>query len=245
MQLFFRFPEERDDRFDTFISDENNREAIALCEKFALNSGNEPGWGSLVLFGEKGSGKTHLLSAMGKKVTESGGDALYLDCDLLASTIEDALSYDEIKKHLAKYEKVAYLAINGLEKIEDSVVAQEQVFHLYNAIKEYGGRMAVSVTKKPARWSFADYLSTRLLWGQVVELRPVGDDKMVYVLIKMAKDAGLHLPRDAAKWLLTRLPRDPESLGVALKRIDRYSLTQKRKVSIQLVREALEEKDAT
>ena len=243
MQLFLDFPKKSDFRFDTFIVDDKNREATALCRKFAAENSDGPGWASMVIFGEKGAGKTHLLSAMGQIVTDSGGAALYLNCDLLASTIDDALSYDEVKKHLAKYEKATYLAVDGLEKIENSTVAQEQVFHLYNAVKESGGRIALSVTTPPTTWIFEDYLSTRLLWGQVVELKPVGDDGMVRVLIKMAKEKGLHLPKEAAVWLTTRLPRDPASLITALTRIDRHSMTKKRKVTIQLVKEAIEEKD--
>ena len=245
MQLFLDFPKKSDFRFDTFIVDDKNKEAMALCRKFAAENSDGPGWASMVIFGEKGAGKTHLLSAIGQSVTDSGAVALYLDCDMLASTIDAALSYEEIKKSLAKYEKATYLAIDGLEKIEGSAVAQEQVFHLYNAVKESGGRIALSVTTQPAKWVFADYLSTRLLWGQVVELKPVGDDGMVRVLIKMAKEKGLHLPKEAAVWLTTRLPRDPASLTTALNKIDQHSMTKKRKVTIQLVREALEEQDVT
>lgn len=244
MQLSFPFPANRKDRFDNFVSDRRNEEAARLCKAFAEAAPGQPK--SLVLHGPPGAGKTHLLAAMGSVVMERAGEgaALYLDCKTLAERVLSVKSYEELKLYLEKYENAAFLAVDNLDFVEGVSQAEDQIFHLYNAVVQGGGRFSAAVGAPPASWRFHDQLTTRLLWGQVLKLAPVGDDGMVSVLVKMAADTGLALPEKAAKWLITRLPRDPVSQREALERIDRYSLTMQRKISINLVKEALKEPDA-
>lgn len=239
MQLTFAFPAGRSDRFENFASDERNEKTLKLCRAFAEGAPGQPK--SLALHGPKGAGKTHLLSAMGGLVKELAGEgaALYLDVGVLAEKVMEEGAYERVKRFTAKYENAAFLALDNLDLAAGRGAAEEQVFHLYNAVAEGGGRLAAAASTPPSRWTFNDHLRTRLLWGQVLRLEPVGDDGMARALIKMAADAGFVLPESAARWLVTRLPRDPESLMGALRRIDRYSLTTGRKVSIDLIKEAL------
>ena len=240
MQLKFSFPGDRDDRFETFAIDEANREAVALCRAFVENNGVGPR--SLILHGIAGSGKTHLLTAMGRlhDARHEKKSSLYLDAGWLRQQVNAAQCYEELKSRLAGYESASFLAVDNLEQIMGEREAEDQVFHLYNAVTQPGGRFAAAVRAAPSTWKFADWLATRLLWGQVVALAPVGDDRRVEALIKMAADLRMTLPSQAAQWLLTRLPRDPATQREALRLIDQRSLTTGRKVSISLMKEALE-----
>jgi len=168
------------------------------------------------------------------------GSALYLDGRKLAEKVDSSQAYEDLKKYMRTYEKATYLAVDGLEAIMDTPEAQDQVFHLYNALMQSGGKFAASVRTPPTRWRFVEWLSTRLLWGLVLEIQPVGDESRVDVLRKMASDIRLYLPENAARWLITHLPRDPAYQLEALTKIDKLSLTTGRKVSIHLMKQALE-----
>ena len=165
---------------------------------------------------------------------------MYLDCGLLNERVLASETYGEVKLYLEKYEKAAFLALDNLDLARGVPEAEDQIFHLYNAVVQGGGRFAAALRTPPAEWEFEEQLTTRLLWGQVLKLEPVGDDRRVAVLVKMAGDMGLRLPERAAQWLISHLPRDPASQREALLRIDQHSLTTGRKVSIHLVKEALE-----
>ncbi len=243
MQLKFAFPPHRNDSFENFVVDGNNEKAALICNHFTGKNQDRPA--SLVITGPPGSGKTHLLTAMGKEASaQSGSSSLYLDGADLVEKVGGSGTYEELKIRLASFESASFLAIDRLEIIEGAKESEDQVFHLYNAVTQAGGRFAAALRTPPSKWRFADWLATRLLWGHVVTLGPVGDDRKVEVLQKMASDLRLTLPRREANWMLTHLDRDPKSQLKALSLIDQRSLTTGKKVSIPLIKKALEHTDA-
>ena len=244
MQLKFPFPADRDDRFDNFVSDNNNSASVRICEDFVRQTVSQPF--SIVLHGPTGAGKTHLLAAMGAACSGSGsgGSALYMDGGALVDKIGAMERYEDLKKYLQNYERASFLAVDRLDMVAGDRTAEDQVFHLYNAVTQRGGKFATALRTPPARWRFAKWLTTRLLWGHVVNVAPVGDDMRVEVLRKMAADMRLLLPEQGAVWLINHLPRDPKTQLQALRLIDKLSLTTGRKVSIPLIKQALESADA-
>ncbi|MBI5814109.1 MAG: ATP-binding protein [Nitrospinae bacterium] len=239
MQLRFPFPTTRKDTFANLIVDERNAHTASICKTFA--TGEDVSVKSLVVYGAAGSGKTHLLCAMGDMAAKDAGEeaSLYLDGAALVEAVESAATYEELKGRIQNFESAFFLAVDNLDIIEGNNAAEDQVFHLYNAVVQSGGRFAAAVAKPPVDWKFQDHLSTRLLWGHALAVNPVGDGKRVSVLIKVAADLGVKLPENVAQWLLTRLSRDPKEQIAAIEAIDRHSLTTGKKVSISLVREAL------
>ena len=83
------------------------------------------------------------------------------------------------------------------------------------------------------------YLRTRLAWGLVYELVPLGDEDKALHLKAVAASRGLQLSNDIVEYLLTRLPRDMRSLQSIMEVLDQYSLMRKRPLTLPLVREAL------
>lgn len=239
MQLKFPFPSSREDFFDNFLVDERNRETVSFCQSFA--KGEDIGAKSLVLYGQRGVGKTHLLTAMGVVAQKKFGEnaICYISGTDIRRKVATSKTYEDLKESLEKYEGAVFLAVDDLDAVQGQQEAEDQVFHLYNAIIGNGGWFTAAVRESPAGWKFSDWLSTRLLWGLVLPVNPVGDDLRADVLKRAASGMGLTLPDNVAKWLITHLPRDPESQTAALEMIDRHSLSAGRRVSLPLARSAL------
>ncbi|MDH5756116.1 MAG: DnaA/Hda family protein [Nitrospinota bacterium] len=243
-QLKLEFPPDRDDTFENFIQSPENRTCAALCHQFSTLQDAAPK--GLVIHGPALCGKTHLLAAMGQVASRSVGSAsaVYLDCAQLAAEGRQKDMYGRLAEYVGAMERAVFLTVDRLEAAQDEEELCNLVFNLYNEVTgKPNGRFAAASAVSPPQWRFPDWLSTRLLWGHVAELRPVGDEARPQVLMKMAADMRMVLPREAALWLVTRLPRDPESQWQALGRIDRLSLTKGRKISIPLIKEAVEQVD--
>jgi DnaA-homolog protein len=117
--------------------------------------------------------------------------------------------------------------------------AQQALFIAINAAREAGLGVLAAGDKPPALLALREDLRTRLAWGLVYELRPLGDEAKGVHLAALAARRGLALPPEVASYLLARLPRDFASLNSIMEVLDKHSLARQRGLTLPLVREAL------
>jgi DnaA family protein len=128
---------------------------------------------------------------------------------------------------------------DDVEGLEAS--AQQALFVAINEARDGGPAVLAAGGKPPAQLALRADLSTRLAWGLVYQLVPLGDEDKARHLKSLAEERGLQLSDDIVGYLLTRLPRDMASLRSVMEVLDRYSLMRKRPLTLPLVREALAE----
>ena len=126
-----------------------------------------------------------------------------------------------------------------VERLDAS--AQQALFIAINEARDGGPGVLAAGDKPPAQLALRADLSTRLAWGLVYQLAPLGDEDKARHLKTVAAERGLQLSDDIVGYLLTRLPRDMASLQSVVEVLDRYSLMRKRPLTLPLVREALAE----
>ncbi|MGH8619960.1 MAG: DnaA regulatory inactivator Hda [Burkholderiales bacterium] len=196
-----------------------NREGLAAVEHLAAGTGNEP---RLYLWGEAGSGKSHLLRAA---VTAAGPGAGYV-------AAADALPAPEAVP------RGALLAVDDVDRLDAD--AQIALFSLSNAAAAGLCRLLVAGAHAPARLRLRPDLATRLGAGLVFRLQPLTDEEKADALRRHAHGRGLRLSDEAISYLLVHARRDLPSLLALLDALDRYSLAAKRAVTVPLIREVLE-----
>lgn len=170
------------------------------------------------IWGEPGSGKSHLLQAAVAMVRDSGMTAAYA-----RHTVPEAAEI---------------VALDDVEQLDDA--AQISLFALYNRQRESGGMLLVSGTAAPAHLKLRDDLRTRLGWGLVYQVQPLSDEEKAMALQQHASARGLLLPPEVVQYLLRHGRRDlPALLGV-LDALDEHCLRLKRMVSIPLLKEVMQ-----
>ncbi len=120
-----------------------------------------------------------------------------------------------------------------------SADGQQALFVAVNAARESGRGVLAAGDKPPAALALRDDLRTRLAWGLVYGLHPLGDEAKRAHLSALAARRGLELPAEVAAYLLARLPRDFASLNSVMEILDKHSLARQRALTLPLVREAL------
>jgi DnaA-homolog protein len=117
--------------------------------------------------------------------------------------------------------------------------AQQQLFAAIDAARSGRAAVLAAGDAPPAQLALREDLRTRLAWGLVYQLLPLGDEDKARHLKAVAASRGLQLSDDIVGYLLTRLPRDMASLQSIMEVLDQYSLMRKRPLTLPLVREAL------
>ena len=116
---------------------------------------------------------------------------------------------------------------------------QQALFVAINDAREGGPAVLAAGDRPPAALPLRADLKSRLAWGLVYQLAPLGDPDKAEHLKALATARGLLLSDDVADYLLARLPRDMSSLAAVVEVLDRYSLMRQRALTVPLVREAL------
>ena len=196
---------------DNFVAG-GNADALAGLADWLAPENRES---SLLLWGDSGSGKTHLLRACGACFTD-------------ACANPDLSGLDD---------NIPFFAIDNVEAL--SADGQIALFNLFNRLRAAGGRLLTAAGQPPQGLSLREDLRTRLGSGLVYRLAPLTDGEKQAALAAQAAARALPLPPGALDYLLARTTRDMRHLMAILVALDRYSLEHKRPITLPLLREVL------
>lgn len=119
--------------------------------------------------------------------------------------------------------------------------AQVRLFHRFNERVAAGrGTLVAFGAEPPQRLELLPDLASRLGWGLVFALRPLGDDDLAEALAATARRRGFVLGDELIRYLLRHARRDMGSLASIVARLDRVSLATQRPMTTALLREVLE-----
>ena len=99
--------------------------------------------------------------------------------------------------------------------------------------------LAADVSPRNLDISLPD-LQSRFSWGVVYHLAAPDDERRCEILQFRARQRGLELPVEVARFLVNRVPRSMDTLLELLDQLDRASLAQKRRLSIPFVKQILD-----
>lgn len=183
------------------------------------------------LWGGPGAGKTHLLQAVCREAGRRGQACAYLPLGELAGLCPSLLE---------ALEQLDVVCVDDLQAIAGRADWEEAIFHLFNRCRDRCTRLVLGADASPAGIGLrlAD-LASRLGGGLIFHVRPLDDGQMVDALQLRARQRGLELPVDVARYLLRHYRRDMISLSSLLERLDHASLAAQRRLTIPFVRQWL------
>lgn len=199
---------------DNFVAGRNVELLSALRQAMSTPAGER----CLYLWGEPGSGKSHLLQAVVGQARAAGQSAI-----CLCRAVPTAMSV---------------VAVDDVDALGDA--AQIALFELYNRMRESGGMLLVSGAAAPAHLNLRDDLRTRLGWGLVYQVHGLSDEEKAQALEGHAQARGFILPHEVTQYLLRYGRRDLPALLATLDALDAHCLRLKRGASVPLLKEVMQ-----
>ena len=118
--------------------------------------------------------------------------------------------------------------------------AQIELFNYFNQLRASGGILITSGNAAPTQMGLRDDLATRLAWGLVYQLHPLSDEEKANALKTHAKERGMKLPDEVVDYCLRYLRRDLPTLMAVLNALDKWSLTEKKPVTVPMLKKLLQ-----
>ena len=156
-------------QFENFVEKDGN----ALAKKEALEVVKNLGlkYNPLYIYGESGSGKTHLLQAIGNKVLENNPEkrVKYISAENLLD--------NELKIQRVRGEELDLLLVDDIQVLgEKDDMIQEKFFNLFNSLFGRNTQIVLSGNSEPDQLkNVQSRLIVRFKWGMTVCLRSLED----------------------------------------------------------------------
>lgn len=185
----------------------------------------------ILLWGAGKSGKSHLLQASCYSAFEH---------HMLTAYFPLATLQQYGVRIFAGIKQYRLICIDEIDVVLGKPQWEEALFHLINQARENNQVLYLAMKENPrkAYCKLAD-LQSRLMWGTNYQLKELTDKEKALALKSRAKQRGFELSNSVIHYIYRRYPRDFATLMKILDKIDKESLSKKRRVTIPFVKEAL------
>ena len=194
--------------FGTFVVGQGNQFAHAACHSVSEKPGKDVN--PLFLCGPSGTGKTHLLNAVGNSIREKRPHMriCYISGERFLNDVVTSIRHHQMDKFRQRYrEKYDFLIIDDIHVIARTNSTQEEIFYTFNSFHEAGKQVVVASDKLPREMDgLEDRIRTRLEWGFTVDIQPPDVETRMAILRYKAERSGIIVPDDVVS-LISQISR--------------------------------------
>lgn len=215
-------------RFESYYAGTHNRLLVDELQSCFLCTEHK----QIVLWGTQDAGKSHLLQATCQRAHVAGMATAYLPLSRLSRYGTDVF------RGTLNYQ---IICVDDIDSVVGHKSWQIALFNLINQAREHQQILLLSSSENPRHLncSLPD-LHSRLLWGTSFQVHKLDDDERIQALQHRAQQRGIELDSAVIEYIYKRYPRDFTTLLDILDKLDTASLSSKRKITIPLVKQVLE-----
>ena len=221
--------------FETFVIGSSNRFPHAAAVAVAEAPGRA--YNPLLVYGDSGLGKTHLLHAIGHYVRSlyNGAKVRYVSSEEFTNEFINAIRDDRQDRFKRKYRDVDVLLIDDIQFLEGKTQTQEEFFHTFNTLHNANKQIVLTSDRAPKRLeALEDRLRNRFEWGLITDVQPPDLETRIAILRKKAAMDRLTAPPDVLEFIASKIQTNIRELEGALIRVTAFANLNRQEVDMTL-----------
>jgi chromosomal replication initiator protein len=221
--------------FETFVIGSSNRFAHAA----AVAAAEAPGkaYNPLLIYGDSGLGKTHLLHAIGHYVRSlfAGARVRYVSSEEFTNEFINAIRDDKTSTFHRRYRDVDVLLIDDIQFLEGKIQTQEEFFHTFNTLHNASKQIVITSDRPPKRLeALEDRLRNRFEWGLITDVQPPDLETRIAILRKKAAIERLTAHPEVLEFIASKIQTNIRELEGALIRVTAFASLNGQPVDLTL-----------
>lgn len=192
--------------FDTFVVGPFNELAHAAAQAILERPGLM--YNPLFIYGATGRGKTHLIQAIGNyfKKTHANKKVLYVTSERFSVDYINAVRAGHANNFKDQYRQYDVLIMDDVQFIANTEKTQEELFHLFNAMRDNNKQIVFSSDKHPALLlGLEDRLKGRFASGMIAEIPEPDLESRLAIIRAKLESHGFSLPEDIVQYIAENL----------------------------------------
>ncbi len=221
--------------FETFVIGSSNRFPHAAAVAVAEAPGKA--YNPLLVYGDSGLGKTHLLHAIGHYVRSlyTGAKVRYVSSEEFTNEFINAIRDDRQDRFKRRYREVDVLLIDDIQFLEGKTQTQEEFFHTFNTLHNANKQIVLTSDRAPKRLeALEDRLRNRFEWGLITDVQPPDLETRIAILRKKAAMDRLTAPPDVLEFIASKIQTNIRELEGALIRVTAFANLNRQEVDMTL-----------
>ncbi len=221
--------------FETFVIGSSNRFPHAAAVAVAEAPGKA--YNPLMVYGDSGLGKTHLLHAIGHYVRSlyTGHKVRYVSSEEFTNEFINAIRDDRQDRFKRRYRDVDVLLIDDIQFLEGKTQTQEEFFHTFNTLHNANKQIVLTSDRPPKRLeALEDRLRNRFEWGLITDVQPPDLETRIAILRKKAAMDRLTAPPDVLEFIASKIQTNIRELEGALIRVTAFANLNRQEVDMTL-----------
>src|SRR5918994_6297994 len=221
--------------FETFVIGSSNRFPHAAAVAVAEAPGKA--YNPLLVYGESGLGKTHLLHAIGHYVRSlyPGTPVRYVSSEEFTNDFINSIRDDKASAFQRRYRNVDVLLIDDIQFLEGKIQTQEEFFHTFNTLHNANKQIVLTSDRAPKRLeALEDRLRNRFEWGLITDVQPPDLETRIAILRKKAAMDRLTAPPDVLEFIASKIQTNIRELEGALIRVTAFASLNRQPVDLSL-----------
>jgi len=218
--------------FATYVTE---KESLAVALNALQSALSQSSGSAFYLFGNEGVGKTHLLQAACRFVTEKKRASVYLPmADQSLPLIPDVL---------VGLEQTSLVCLDDIEKVVGDAKWEQALANLLTKSSVQGHVVILSGKRSINAWEIkTPELAKALMNVLPIEISPLEDkQEVIAALQRHSAKLGFELPLEVGNFLIKNFSSDLQELLAVLKLLEQATLVEKRRLTLPFVKQVLQQ----
>ena len=234
--------------FDSFLTDDTNEYAFRLAQTIAEEPGN-PKRNPLFLWGESGTGKTHLIKAIKQRAERlfNQKKITYVTSENFLNEFLDSIRHkdsDKPKIFREKYRKLDILLLDDFQVLSGKGACLNELFNTFNELYDRKTQIVITCDQPISKVKDVEKrIKSRFSMGTTVELKQPDYELKMAILKDLAQQNNMNLNLQNIEYICTNISGNIREIKGAFRDLLAYtSIMNIKEITIDVINKCLKDK---
>jgi chromosomal replication initiator protein DnaA len=230
----------KDYTFEDFFTGDANAFTMKLTRAVTEHPGREIN--PFFVYGDIGTGKTHLINAMGNEYLSGNPDLRvgYMSAGRFVNRLHHAVRDNAIDRFREAYYHWDVLILDDIQLLGGRPEAQEEFYHVFDALHYEARQLVIASDAPPEKIpELSKRLVSRFAGGVVASLEPPEHDTRMAILRRHVKAVGVDVADEVLSIIAARITTDIRRMSGSLRKVVAFAGLVGQDITCDLAREIL------
>jgi chromosomal replication initiator protein len=231
----------REKTFQSFIESESNKLARMAGLSIAEHP-EESTFNPLYVYGPSGSGKSHLINAIGMRYKENNPQkqVLYVTARQFQMEFTDSVRQNTTKDFINCYQLIDMLIVDDIQEWMNAPKTLETFFQVFNNLLRNGKQIVFACDRPPVELQgMEERLLKRFACGLVVELEKPDMQLCIDILNAKCHQSGMKIPSEVIEFIANTVNNSVYDLEGIMNSLKVYSTVNNSNIDMDIAKRVI------